>query len=400
MNKMILYQLEMDDPYNSKIYGGVEGFCFGDVCKISDIRIIGNPGHYKLIFKLLSFGRFSAFKNTTTEIDINIKVCNTTKYIEKYINDGNIKSCHLPFCNPSCNSGECINDNICNCTNPFFTGKHCNEYYQLKKSKLLNIIFMIISLILIMVSIILIGLIILFKLNVIIKAAGPELLIVILIGTIFNYIYVFILALRKTRITCTLIYLLKNLGFSLVYGSFLVKNLRVYLIINSNILKYRFKNIYTVYIISIITTYHIIVTIIWTITNSIYTEKVLDESYKEYIECFYPRFEMISSLFNSIILAIGCYFAYETRYAEKRYTESLSIPIYVYLIYHIYSEFLYYQVNVSIKPKDLINSIGTIVYSIIVIKYVYIDKLIYIYSRYCNYMKIKKHENYHYQLKF
>ncbi|ORY27943.1 hypothetical protein LY90DRAFT_513253 [Neocallimastix californiae] len=246
MNKMILYQLEMDDPYNSKIYGGVEGFCFGDVCKISDIR-----------------RRFSAFKNTTTEIDINIKVCNTTKYIEKYINDGNIKSC-----------------------------------------------------------------------------------------------------------------------------------------INSNILKYRFKNIYTVYIISIITTYHIIVTIIWTITNSIYTEKVLDESYKEYIECFYPRFEMISSLFNSIILAIGCYFAYETRYAEKRYTESLSIPIYVYLIYHIYSEFLYYQVNVSIKPKDLINSIGTIVYSIIVIKYVYIDKLIYIYSRYCNYMKLKKHENDHYQLKF
>jgi len=35
---MLFYQLEMNDTYNSKIYGSVNGFCYDNNCKVSNFR--------------------------------------------------------------------------------------------------------------------------------------------------------------------------------------------------------------------------------------------------------------------------------------------------------------------------------------------------------------------------
>ncbi|KAL6617356.1 7 transmembrane sweet-taste receptor of 3 GCPR-domain-containing protein [Neocallimastix sp. 'constans'] len=390
ISKMLFYQLEMNDTYNSKIYGSVNGFCYDKNCKVSNFRIVGNPGKYILIFKLLTFGRFIDFKNNTLSIDVNINPCNRSTYIEKYIENENILSCFSPFCEPSCNSGICVNDNICNCTNPIFTGKYCNEYYQLEKKKLLNIIFIILSIILIILSVVLIYLIIAYKNNTEIKLAGYDLLIIILLGSIINYFFIINLTYSKTTIACTFNYLLKNLGFSLVFGTLLVKNIRLYSVIYSWVKKFKFKNIYMFYIIFIITSFHLFILLIWVITRSIKTDTKLDENFREYTKCSFPYLDKFCTIFNGVVILLGCFFAYLTKSLEKIYTESLSIPIYLYLLYYILSEFCYYNENISVLFEDIINSIGTFLYTILVIKYVIINKFLIIYERYLDYMKQMK----------
>jgi len=43
-----------------------------------------------------------------------------------------------PICEPSCSHGKCINTNLCNCTNTFFTGTYCNERFKYERIKWLD----------------------------------------------------------------------------------------------------------------------------------------------------------------------------------------------------------------------------------------------------------------------
>jgi len=75
---------------------------------------------------------------------------------------------------PSCNTGKCVNDNICDCSSTGFIGRYCNEYRKLERCRLLDIIFMSTSIIMIFTSIILFILLFQLRNNVIIKGGKIE----------------------------------------------------------------------------------------------------------------------------------------------------------------------------------------------------------------------------------
>ncbi|OUM63841.1 hypothetical protein PIROE2DRAFT_9583, partial [Piromyces sp. E2] len=167
---VFFFKLEMDDTSNTKIIGSTTDYCLGTECVLPNFRIIGNPGNYKLIIKLVTYGAYSSFDNSEIEIDIIISECNTTKYKYQEIEHKNLKSCYEAVCDPMCINGECVNNNVCDCKETHFKGKLCDEHYALERIKTIDYLIFIISIILILLSVILIIGIVIYRNNTTIKA--------------------------------------------------------------------------------------------------------------------------------------------------------------------------------------------------------------------------------------
>ena len=60
----------------------------------------------------------------------------------------------MPSCSPPCNSGVCVNNNVCDCRNTAFTGLYCNEYYKLERIRSIDAIIKLISIMIIGISLI------------------------------------------------------------------------------------------------------------------------------------------------------------------------------------------------------------------------------------------------------
>ncbi|ORX38753.1 hypothetical protein BCR36DRAFT_228820, partial [Piromyces finnis] len=88
---MILFDLNINDTNNGKIIGQTIYNCDYDVCTIPLIKAIGNPGDYKLTYKLKYFGNYEEFENSYGEIDLTIKECNDT-YLYQDIEKEGFKS--------------------------------------------------------------------------------------------------------------------------------------------------------------------------------------------------------------------------------------------------------------------------------------------------------------------
>ncbi|KAG4088669.1 hypothetical protein H8356DRAFT_1280735 [Neocallimastix lanati (nom. inval.)] len=112
---------------------------------------------------------------------------------------------------PSCNTGKCVNDNICDCSSTGFIGRYCNEYRKLERCRLLDIIFMSTSIIMIFTSIILFILLFQLRDNVIIKGGSVEFSSLILVGSVFNALYLLTTTTEKTKLIC-LFYILQRIS--------------------------------------------------------------------------------------------------------------------------------------------------------------------------------------------
>ncbi|KAL6621023.1 hypothetical protein LY90DRAFT_664455 [Neocallimastix californiae] len=226
--EMIFFKIEISDNYNALVSGQIVSYCLNNTCLVPPVQILGNPGNYLLQLRLNTFGPYKYFNNSVGSVKLTIKNC-YMNYLNRDIEGKGFKSCYTPSCKPSCNFGKCINNNKCDCSKTKFTGPYCNEYYKLKRFTAIDIIIKIIGYILALVSVILIFLIILFKQNKTIKSASYEFLIITLIGVIFYSGYCTRLTQeRVSKAGCIVEYLSNNLGFSLVYGSILVKTYRIY----------------------------------------------------------------------------------------------------------------------------------------------------------------------------
>ncbi|ORX42549.1 hypothetical protein BCR36DRAFT_306636 [Piromyces finnis] len=140
----------------------------------------------------------------------------------------NIYCSYKPVCDPMCNSGICINDNICDCSKTKFRGKLCDERYQLKRNKIMDNLTFLLCLILISIQIILIIFVFKFRNNKVIKSGSTDFMIIILCGSLLYSFHIILYSFSRTQLSCYLISIFKYIGFSLVYGSILVKTYRIY----------------------------------------------------------------------------------------------------------------------------------------------------------------------------
>eukprot|EP00833_Pecoramyces_ruminatium_P009127 jgi/Orpsp1_1/1183159/evm.model.c7180000084140.1 len=264
------FSLEVDDPYNINIIGAAISYCWEDECKAPNVKVIGNPGNYKLKLKFITYGFFKEFDNNTLDFDITIKDCPST-HVNQALGDNNFKSCYLPVCDPSCNGGKCMNNNLCDCKNATFTGPYCNEYYKLGRLRFIDYPIRVISIILFILVLLIMSGIVLFRNNQLIKGASIDFSFIILFGMLFNCLYIYFLTLsEKTRKNCTFLYYFKSTGFSMVFGSILVKTYRIYKICHH----YCFCSLHY--------------TILLDISNAIDSDVEYTSDFKEYTVCSYP----------------------------------------------------------------------------------------------------------------
>ncbi|KAG4086057.1 hypothetical protein H8356DRAFT_1087458 [Neocallimastix lanati (nom. inval.)] len=151
---LILFKLEMNDTLNTKIIGQATNYCMDYSCILPNFR-----------------RKYSKFENNTFPININIRKCDESLYKFQFRDDNQFESCYIPHCQPSCNKGICISDNLCDCSNTYLTGKNCNEYLKLERNYTLDMSIKIISFLLVLISMISIVTLYIYKNNYIIKGA-------------------------------------------------------------------------------------------------------------------------------------------------------------------------------------------------------------------------------------
>ncbi|ORX38757.1 hypothetical protein BCR36DRAFT_313396, partial [Piromyces finnis] len=287
---------------------------------------------------------------------------------------------YLPKCSISCNTGECVNMNTCDCSKTKFRGPYCNEYYKAKKVTWFNITIIIISIILTLITLFCMLGICLNRNAPKIKAASYNFLLIILVGIIFNNIYLIFLTTSENTIkTCTHIYLFNNLGFSLIYGSIFVKTLRIYIINNKNAYIKKDKILYI--ILMTILLYHLFTTSIWIVSDNIKVNHKYTINSEEYTACEYPLWSKLSTILNLSLLFIDISLSYVNRNINKKFRESLSTPVYVYVISSIFMDII----NIDYGAKQYIfDACLMIINTIVILYFIFISKYFKIFYSYFN----------------
>ncbi|ORX42562.1 hypothetical protein BCR36DRAFT_416049, partial [Piromyces finnis] len=381
-DEFIFFNVEINDTYNVELFGQHQSFCWSDSCEYPPLQVVGNPGNYLLRLTIQSFGKFSKFINNKISISVNIKECNST-YINQSINNARHKSCYKPTCEPSCNQGKCVNVNLCDCSNTLFTGSNCNEYIKLEENKKFNTLVMILSILLIIITLATIIVTLYYRNNTFIKGGGIDFLIIILVGLIIDETYPIFITIKTTKLSCYLGYISNNIGFSLVFGSIIVKTYRIYKIFHTKGRKQRsIKKTYMYGLLIFLCMYHIILTMKWILLKDLRVETALTSDYKEYIQCHYPESKNISLIINSSVIIVGIFLSYSIRNVNKEFKENLAIPIYVIVIFTILEQVLEMQTDISIKIQIIVSATGALLKTFVVLYYLYFTKFytIYIYK--------------------
>ncbi|ORX45244.1 hypothetical protein BCR36DRAFT_358753, partial [Piromyces finnis] len=226
INDLMFYKISFNDTYNVHISSAIYGYYSGYNNYLPNIKIIGNPGNYLLSISMISFGPFFSFDNNIVSLPISIKEC-PKNYSNNYLEENNFKTCYLPKCSPSCNSGTCIKDNVCDCSTSILKGKYCNEHKEYKRPQHLKYLINILSAISILLSIISMVVIVENRKDKIIQAASYDFLLIILFGTIIINCHTILSKYKNTLKWCYISKLMNNIGFSLIYFSIFIKLLRV-----------------------------------------------------------------------------------------------------------------------------------------------------------------------------
>jgi len=225
---LVLFNVEVNDTYNAKVLGQTKDYCWDEFCEFPPVAVIGNPGIYILSLKFKSFGSYQNFVQDSIDIEIEILECDERIYINQAIDNFYLKSCYFPKCEFNCNDGNCINNDVCDCTNSTLKGKYCNEYMKLERYSFLDKSTIVIAYIILIILIVIIGMTISYRNTPVIKGGAIEFLILTLIGLIINIINTVFLTYEKTENICYQTYIFSNMGFSFVFGSIFVKSFRIY----------------------------------------------------------------------------------------------------------------------------------------------------------------------------
>ncbi|KAG4094051.1 hypothetical protein H8356DRAFT_1401743 [Neocallimastix lanati (nom. inval.)] len=119
---VVFLSIETNDPFNTALIGQNLSYCTNNICHIPPVKIVGNPGFYNLIIRIHGSEEINKFDEVLFNFDLIINPCNDSRYINNDIENIGFKSCYLPECIPNCNSGVCVNKNVCDCSKTSFKG--------------------------------------------------------------------------------------------------------------------------------------------------------------------------------------------------------------------------------------------------------------------------------------
>ncbi|ORX52523.1 hypothetical protein BCR36DRAFT_369322 [Piromyces finnis] len=379
IDELVFFKVEIEDTEGKKdnvvLFGQTQEYCWEDACSINNIKIVGNPGNYVFKLKLLTYGSYSEFDDNEVSLDVTIKECDESKYIYQTKDHSVLKSCYTPHCDPSCNSGNCINDNVCDCSNTPYTGLHCNEYYKLERNIFMYDLYQIIAIVLFVITMICLALLLVYKNASIIKGGGFEFLIIILVGITYNCGYIIFLSKERLNVKrCVLMYAMRNMGFALVFGSILVKTLRIYIIFKHVRHSTSFK-LYKMYlIIASIFLFHVMLLFLWICFDKISCNAQYTKDEKEFYDCQFPNTKIFSFVFNTSILIVGVILAYSIRYVNDNFKEQLAVPVYIYTVLSLFSEIVDHIDDLTLFFKDSVGVLVTSLSSLVVLYFLYIQK--------------------------
>ncbi|KAG4086189.1 hypothetical protein H8356DRAFT_1298006 [Neocallimastix lanati (nom. inval.)] len=258
---IIYFRVVINDTNNAVLLGDTISFR-KDKCSFPQVKVVGNPGNYKLGLILITYGHFHKFENNAVFVDLEIRDCiseHKNNYNYKDIEGYGFKSCYKPKCSPACVHGKCEDNN----------------------------------------------------------QSSIDFMIFILVGLILQCFSMFEITNGQKKNSCRLFqYIFKNIGFSLVYGSMLVKTYRIYLIfmvkkkINRSMKK---KNM--ILIVFGICMIHLLSVFFWIIIQAqVYTVKSAND-HRTYSECKYPS-SVYLCIGISINIIVTLYYVYITKFLK------------------------------------------------------------------------------------
>ncbi|KAL6617723.1 7 transmembrane sweet-taste receptor of 3 GCPR-domain-containing protein [Neocallimastix sp. 'constans'] len=384
---VVFLSIETNDPFNTALIGQNLSYCTNNICHIPPVKIVGNPGFYNLIIRIHGSEEINKFDEVLFNFDLIINPCNDSRYINNDIENIGFKSCYLPECIPNCNSGVCVNKNVCDCSKTSFKGPFCNEYYKLNRYHVIDIIFKIIGCSLIIILIIIMAGLILCRENLVLKSASFSLLNIILLGLLLNCLYLLVLTYDENKVKmCILEYLLHHLSFTLVFGPIVLKTYRIYRIFGYIRIHENVKQNKIYLILYFLIAFHIFMLILWVSLKKIKIDLAYTNNLKEYKKCIYPNSKIISVLFNLILIFIGWILTYATRNAYKNYKERMNVPIYTYIVIMGLIYFLGLEKEINVFMLNIFKSIGAIIEIVITVYYIFITKF---YTMYINHINEK-----------
>ncbi|ORX46592.1 hypothetical protein BCR36DRAFT_372054 [Piromyces finnis] len=202
----------------------------------------------------------------------------------------------------------------------------------------------------------------------------------ILIGIILNYFHVILRTIKRSHIICLLLDFTKQIGFSLIFGTVLVKTLIIYFAIRSRINKVKIGINTMYFIIVLIITLHFILIAIRELFNGYGVIDHLTNDKQKYQKCHSSDIMIICKIFNTIILIISYYLTYSIRFLKKEFKESLTLTVYSYVLIEVLFSINDTQSN-SLIMDDIFNTIGSLIYSLITLYNIFYTKFHTIYER-------------------
>eukprot|EP00833_Pecoramyces_ruminatium_P010066 jgi/Orpsp1_1/1184098/evm.model.c7180000088000.1 len=137
IDDMIFFRIESPDESQIKLFGQISSYCLDSICRIPNFRVVGKPGTLNLRFFIIKYGSYKEFEKNYYDFSLTILPCNKSEYLNQDKDGINIESCYKPICEHSCNTGLCVNENVCNCDGTPYTGKYCNEYLKSERKKII-----------------------------------------------------------------------------------------------------------------------------------------------------------------------------------------------------------------------------------------------------------------------
>ncbi|ORX83804.1 hypothetical protein BCR32DRAFT_266758 [Anaeromyces robustus] len=348
------------------IHGDRETFCWSGKCILNSVKIYGNPGDYLLQLYMISDGGFITMNSQKITVDVTIEECDKS-HRNDYLGVG-FNLCYTPVCSTPCVHGECVDMQTCKCdSSGIWTGSFCNERYKYEYSKTLRIIIETICSLSALFSIFLIYGIQSNKKEPSIRKSNPTFLIVTVVGSLINYSTVIFYHGNRTTTLCSIVLWVKFIGFAVLYGSIIIRIMRVWKIISSTKQKFKTSSMTKTAMFSylfVIISIYIIILVVCTIIQKTEIKECISKN-KAFSKCGNTQSIVILYGLTIGLLIWGVYLALETSNLPEQFNEAKSVGIstYVYSFAMIVSEFIDNYTELNPDYSFLLMTISMLIYT-------------------------------------